>query len=106
MTTLSTGIGLLMALISTSLISYSLSGHSPPTGKRSATILYAFDSNGGYYGYIKTPDGRRMADQFGILDNGTEAWCGEFAWQKDRVVCKLNETYVKDGKKINTKNGV
>ena len=64
---------------------------------------YSLDSNGGYYGYIKTPEGKRMADHFGILDNGTEAWCGEFAWQENTVVCKMqgiNQSDVKKHKAI------
>ncbi len=61
---------------------------------------YALDSNGGYFGYIKTPDGKRMADHFGILTNGTEAWCEEFAWQENSVICKLNVTYMKAGKEM------
>jgi hypothetical protein len=60
---------------------------------------YALDSNGGYYGYIKAPDGKRMTDHFGILDNGTEAWCEEFAWQEDTVACKLQGTNQRDVKK-------
>ena len=59
---------------------------------------HAFDSNGGWFGYLKTPDGKRMADHFGILDNGSEAWCEEFAWRKDIAICKLYVTRTINGK--------
>ena len=63
---------------------------------------YAFDSNGGWYGYIKAADGKRMADHFGLLDDGTEAWCEEFAWENNIVVCNLHETQTINKKELKT----
>lgn len=62
---------------------------------------YSFDSNDGRYGYIKTPDKKRMGEHFGILSDGTEAWCEEFAWQKYIVICKLSEVRFKENKNEN-----
>ncbi len=50
---------------------------------------YTFHSNGGTFGYISKPNGQRMANHFGILDDKTEQWCNKFAWYKNHVVCEL-----------------
>ena len=55
---------------------------------------YSFHSNGGEFGYIKTPNGHRMALHFGIINsenNEIEAWCNEFAWKNNYVICKRSE---------------
>lgn len=52
---------------------------------------YEFKSNGGIFGYIVTPAGKRMTNYFGIINAETEAWCEEFAWQDEMVLCKRNE---------------
>ncbi len=50
---------------------------------------YAMNSNGGSYAYVMRPDGQRMADYFGILDNGRQQWCEGFAWHGYHVICEL-----------------
>jgi hypothetical protein len=62
---------------------------------------YDFNSNGGEFGYITRPDGTRMAEYFGILNNGEEQWCGPFGWEGKFVVCEVVE-YVNNS--LETKN--
>lgn len=57
---------------------------------------YSFDSNGGRFGYIKSPSGQRLSEYFGKLYDGTERWCNEFAWAEAVVVCAM-EVYRDDG---------
>lgn len=52
---------------------------------------YAFHSNGGNFGSIKKPDGLRLAEYFGIRDDGRETWCTDFSWRGDTVICRLIE---------------
>jgi hypothetical protein len=52
---------------------------------------YNFHSNGGEFGYIKNPDGLRLAEYFGIRNDGRETWCTDFSWESDIVICKLIE---------------
>lgn len=37
-----------------------------------------------------------MTEHFGIISNETEAWCEEFAWKKNIVICKLSEIRFKN----------
>ena len=68
----------------------------PPLLRTPLPNGYALDSNGGNYGYLKTPDGKRMSEYFGMLNNDIEVWCREFAWQDDFVICKMYETSKSD----------
>lgn len=52
---------------------------------------YTFHSNGGEFGNIKNSDGLRLAEHFGIRDDGRETWCTDFSWQNDVVICRLVE---------------
>lgn len=52
---------------------------------------YTFHSNGGEFGNIKNPDGLRLADYFGLQNDGHETWCTDFSWKNDIVICKLVE---------------
>lgn len=52
---------------------------------------YTFHSNGGEFGNIKNPDGLRLADYFGVQNDGHETWCTDFSWKNDIVICKLVE---------------
>jgi len=73
---------------------------------------YKFRSNGGWYGYILTPEGNRLSSYFGIIDDKTEAWCEEFGWYKHLVVCKRTEYFLSSASKkaenyllLNTSSG-
>lgn len=52
---------------------------------------YSFHSNGGEFGYISDPGGLRLAQYFGIRDDGREKWCTDFAWEQSLVICRLIE---------------
>ena len=64
----------------------------PPLLETSLPNGYSLHSNGGWYGYVATPQGHRMASQFGVLDDEEEAWCEGFAWEGDMVVCERKLT--------------
>lgn len=57
---------------------------------------YTFHSNGGEFGNIKDPDGLRLAEHFGVRNDGRETWCTDFAWKRNIVICRLIE-YTKHG---------
>jgi len=57
---------------------------------------YTFHSNGGEFGYISNRNGSRLAEYFGIRDDGRETWCTDFAWEQRLVICRLIE-YAKNG---------
>lgn len=59
---------------------------------------YTYHSNGGEFGYVLYK-GQRLADYFGILRNGKEKWCTDFALVKVYFVCK----YVQYGNAENYK---
>lgn len=52
---------------------------------------HAFFSNGGEYGYIVAPGRGRLAEWFGIRDDGDEYWCGDVGWAKTMVVCRYEQ---------------
>ena len=64
----------------------------PPLLETRLSNDYSFHSNGGSYGYIANPQGVRLSRYFGILDDGNEAWCEGFAWEKNAVVCERSVT--------------
>jgi len=80
-----------------------LSGCSdPPLLSTPLPNGYEFKSNGGLFGYISTPDGRRIAKYFGIISDETEVWCEEFAWKDEMVICKRTEYAVSSSEPKNT----
>ena len=84
----------------------------PPLLKTPLPNNYSFNSNGGEFGNIKNEKGKRLSEYFGILSNGKEKWCTDFAWENNFVICKLIQ-YSNSGFKpksteyfiINTTNG-
>ncbi len=61
----------------------------PPLLKTALPNGYSFHSNGGIFGYIARPNGKRMSHNFGILKNGREQWCNGFGWSGNYVICEL-----------------
>ena len=48
---------------------------------------YSFNSNGGEFGYVQHK-GERLSTYFGMLENGQEKWCTDFAWNRKYFICK------------------
>ncbi|UJB63790.1 hypothetical protein YS110_02925 [Acidovorax sp. YS12] len=61
---------------------------------------YTFDSNGGYYGFIRNPSGQWLYMYFGMQDGGVEYWCNEFGWKGDAVVCAMGKIVRGNSKEI------
>ncbi|MBK6897077.1 MAG: hypothetical protein IPH06_10850 [Alphaproteobacteria bacterium] len=69
---------------------------------------YVFSSNGGYEGYIYSNDpskDEKIGDYFKIFSvnpedvyGDHEAWCYEFAWEGEYVICRYVRTNLKTGK--------
>jgi len=60
---------------------------------------YSFNSNGGEFGYVQYK-GDRLSTYFGMLVNGEEKWCTDFAWNRKYFVCK----YIQYGNGIDPKD--